>query len=258
MKNVAAVGHDKRKRAMLLRAPKGNPKLIVALDVSTLKQARALVDILYPEVKIFKIGSQLFTQKGPEAVRMVREKGAQVFLDLKFHDIPNTVACAVKSSKAHGVLMLNVHASGGAEMMKAAVSARGKSSLPLLLAVTMLTSMDKRELNNIGISRAPLAQVKKLALLAKRCGMDGVVCSGHEISLVRKACGRNFIILTPGIRPFGGSVQDQKRTMTPEAAARKGADYIVVGRPVIHAQHPLEVVKTINSVFQSGPVERRY
>jgi orotidine-5'-phosphate decarboxylase len=236
MKNVTLV------RA---REKKNSPKLIVALDVDTLKKAKSLVDRLYPAVKIFKIGSQLFTQEGPEAVRMVRKNGAQVFLDLKFHDIPNTVAQAVKSAKAHRAFMLNVHASGGVAMMKAAVSARGTSRVPLLLAVTMLTSMDKRELVNIGIPGTPLVQVKKLAMLAKKCGMDGVVCSGREIDLVRRSCGRDFIILTPGIRPSGCFAQDQKRIMTPDIAAKKGADYIVVGRPITQAQDPLKAAKSI-------------
>jgi orotidine-5'-phosphate decarboxylase len=242
------------KNITLLRAPKkkNSPKLIVALDVDTLKKAKSLVDRLYPAVKIFKIGSQLFTKEGPEAVRMVRKKGAQVFLDLKFHDIPNTVAQAVESARGHGVFILNIHASGGSEMMKAAVLARGKNKKPFLLAVTMLTSMDKRELVNIGIPGTPLVQVKKLAMLAKKCGMDGVVCSGHEIDLVRRSCGRDFIVLTPGIRPPGCSVQDQKRTMTPDVAAKKGADYIVVGRPVTQAKDPLESAKNIIASFKRG------
>jgi orotidine-5'-phosphate decarboxylase len=234
-----------------MKSEKIKPKLIAALDVDSVERAKKIVDILYPEVKIFKIGSQLFTRSGPAAVKMVRKKGAKVFLDLKFHDIPNTVACAVREAKSHGVFMLNVHASGGAEMMRAAVNARGKSKTPLLLAVTVLTSMDKKELGNIGVFRRPSAQVRKLSLLAKECGMDGVVCSGQEIGIVRKACGRSFIVLTPGIRPVSKSLQDQKRVVTPEAAARKGADYIVVGRPIIKAKHPLQEAKNINSVFQA-------
>ena len=232
-----------------MKSKKIKPELIVALDVDTIERAEKLVDILYPEVKIFKIGSQLFTKSGPAAVKMVRKKGAKVFLDLKFHDIPNTVACAVQEAKSHEVFMLNVHASGGTGMLRAAVKARGKSKTPLLLAVTVLTSMDQQELGNIGILRAPSAQVKKLALLAKGCGMDGVVCSGHEIGIVRKACGKNFIILTPGIRPINSDEQDQKRIMTPESATRQGCNYIVVGRPIIKAKRPLQEAKNINSVF---------
>jgi orotidine-5'-phosphate decarboxylase len=234
-----------------MKSKKIEPKLIVALDVDSVERAKKLVDMLYPEVQIFKIGSQLFTKSGPAAVKMVRKKGAKVFLDLKFHDIPNTVACAAQEAKLHEVFMLNVHALGGSEMMRAVVKARGKSKTPLLLAVTVLTSMDRRELGNIGIFRSSSAQVKKLALLAKECGMDGVVCSGHEIGIVRKACGRGFIVLTPGIRPISKSRQDQKRVVTPQIAAKKGADYIVVGRPIIKARHPLKEAKNINSVFQA-------
>jgi len=229
------------------------PELVVALDVDTLAKAEKLVDMLYPETRIFKVGSQLFTHAGPEAINMIRRKGAKVFLDLKFHDIPNTVASAVKASKSLGVFILNVHASGGAEMMRAAVRARGKSKKPILLAVTMLTSMDKTELNNIGISRAPIQQVKKLALLAEQSDMDGVVCSGHEIEIIRSVCGKDFIILTPGIRPaVNRNVDDQKRIMTPQSAAQKGCDYIVMGRPIIEAVSPLTaaqgVLQDINRV----------
>jgi orotidine-5'-phosphate decarboxylase len=243
-----------------MKSKKIQPKLIVALDVDSVEKAKKIVDMLYPEVQIFKIGSQLFTKSGPAALKMVHKKGAKVFLDLKFHDIPNTVAYAAQEAKAHQVFMLNVHALGGSEMMRAVVKARGKSKTPLLLAVTVLTSMDRKELGNIGILRSPLSQVKKLALLAKECGMDGVVCSGHEIGAVRKACGRGFIVLTPGIRPISKSRQDQKRVVTPQLAAKKGADYIVVGRPIIQARHPLKEAEKINSVFQPGiaVLERRY
>ena len=235
----------RRRRAESQRGPR-RAKLVVALDVDSLQEAKTLVDRLYPATKIFKIGSQLFTQAGPEAVSMVHKKGAEVFLDLKFHDIPNTVAGAVKRACAMRVFITNLHASGGAAMMKAAVKARGKSRTPLLLAVTVLTSIDKKELCAIGISRTPLAQVQRLALLAKRCGMDGVVCSGREIDAVRKLCGKDFIVLTPGIRTAeNANAQDQKRIMTPAAAAKKSSDYIVVGRPIIKAKNPLAVAKKI-------------
>jgi orotidine-5'-phosphate decarboxylase len=231
----------------------GHTALIVALDTDSLRKAAALVDMLYPEVKIFKVGSQLFTQAGPAAVNMLREKGARVFLDLKFHDIPNTVASAVKAACRMRVFIINLHASGGAEMMKAAVMARGKSTAPVLLAVTMLTSIGGQGMRAIGIQRSPVAQVRRLALLAKDCGMDGVVCSGHEIGAIRRACGSEFIVLTPGIRPADAGGYDQKRIMTPALAARKGADYIVVGRPVTKARRPLTVarsiLKGINSIF---------
>jgi orotidine-5'-phosphate decarboxylase len=225
-------------------------RLIVALDVRTLQQAKALVDKLYPTVKIFKIGNQLFTQAGPEAVSIISRKRGKVFLDLKFHDIPNTVSSAIKNACAMGVHIVNLHASGGAEMMKAAVKARGTRKTPLLLAVTMLTSIDKKEMHNIGMPRTTLSQVKRLALLARKCGMDGVVCSGQEVDIVRRACGRDFVVLVPGVRPAGVQTQDQKRVVTPAFAASKGVDYIVVGRPITKSRHPLKAAQQINSVLQ--------
>ena len=225
----------------------GNMKgrLIVALDIDSLKKAKQLVDKLYPYVKIFKIGKELFTACGPEAVRIVHKKGAKVFLDLKFHDIPNTVAKAVKAAKNMGVFMLNVHASGGKEMMGAAVSAKGKKG-PILLVVTVLTSLDTNQLKDVGIRKSPLLQVRDLALLAKSCGMDGVVCSARELSTVKKACGSKFVTVTPGVRPAKGKKQDQKRVATPEYAFKQGADYIVVGRPITQSKNPLSAAKAIH------------
>jgi orotidine-5'-phosphate decarboxylase len=220
-------------------------RLIVALDVDSIKQARRLVSILYPTVKIFKIGSQLFTKAGPESIETVHAKGAKVFLDLKFHDIPNTVEQAIKSVCQMGVLLTNIHASGGADMMKQAVKARPTKKKTILLAVTVLTSLDKQALRQTGINSMPLEHVKKLALLAKSCGMDGVVCSGQEIEAVRKACGSNFIILVPGIRTQIKHAQDQKRIITPAAAIKQGADYIVVGRPITQARDPLAEAEQI-------------
>jgi orotidine-5'-phosphate decarboxylase len=232
------------------KGPKGASKtrLVVALDVDTLTRARRLVDMLYPDVSIFKIGSQLFTGAGRDSVAMIREKGADVFLDLKFHDIPNTVAGAVRQACSMGVLITNVHALGGRAMMEAAFQARGRKKKPLLLAVTMLTSMDREELENVGIARAPRPQIKKLALLAKNCGMDGVVCSGQEIDIIRQACGKDFVVLAPGIRHlYPASYQDQKRVVTPRQASDKGADYIVVGRPITKSKNPLQSARSILS-----------
>jgi orotidine-5'-phosphate decarboxylase len=219
-------------------------RLIVALDTASIKKAKALVDKLYPSVKIFKIGNELFTTCGPEAINMVHKKGAKVFLDLKFHDIPNTVARAIKQVKKTGVFMANLHSCGGRDMMKAAALAKGRGR-PILLAVTVLTSLDKKGLKDIGISRSPLSQVKRLALLARSCGLDGVVCSAREISAVRKACGKKFTVVTPGIRPQAAGKQDQKRTATPGYALSKGADYIVVGRPITRAKEPLSAARAI-------------
>ncbi len=222
-------------------------KIIVALDVNNLKKAKTLVDKLYPFVKIFKVGSELFTSCGPEAVDMIHKKGAKVFLDLKFHDIPNTVTQAVKAAMHMGVFMLNLHASGGEDMLKAASHAKGKSKKPILLAVTVLTSLDSSALRKIGVQKSPIAQVKSLALLAKSAGMDGVVCSPMEIKLIRKTCGKEFVIVTPGIRPAGAGRQDQKRIATPQQAISDGADYIVVGRPITDAEDPLAAAKEIVS-----------
>jgi len=219
-------------------------RLIVALDLFSLEEAKTLVDKLYPVVRIFKVGSQLFTSAGPAAIDIIHKKGAKIFLDLKFHDIPNTVAQAVKAAKEMNVFMLNVHASGGKEMMEAAVAAKGKDG-PILLAVTVLTSLDEPALKGIGIDKSPLAQAKDLALLARSSGMDGVVSSAHEITAIRKACGDKFVIVTPGIRPNEAEKQDQKRTATPEYALRNGADYIVVGRPVTQAEDPVFAARAI-------------
>jgi orotidine-5'-phosphate decarboxylase len=221
-------------------------KLRVALDVATLKEAKALVDRLYPVVKIFKVGSQLFTGYGPEAVRFIQQKGAKVFLDLKFHDIPNTVANAVAQAKNMGVFMVNLHSLGGKGMMRAAVCAKAKKG-PIILAVTVLTSMDKNTLKEVGVNKNPLAQVKKLALLAKSSGIDGVVCSANEALLVRRCCGKKFVIVTPGIRLPSEARQDQKRVATPSYALKQGADFIVVGRPIIEAKDPLAAAREVLS-----------
>ncbi len=218
-------------------------KLIVALDVDSLKKATRLVDMLYPAVKIFKIGSQLFTRVGPEAVKMVQKKRAKVFLDLKFHDIPNTVYQAVRQACSMGVFMTNVHATGGKAMMQHAAQAKTKASI--LLAVTVLTSIDRKALSQIGINRSPLMQAERLAMLAKASGLDGVVCSGNEIQAIRRACGTKFTIVSPGIRTIASDTQDQKRIMTPKLAISHGADYIVVGRPITKAKKPICVANDI-------------
>ncbi|MBL7197295.1 MAG: orotidine-5'-phosphate decarboxylase [Candidatus Omnitrophica bacterium] len=212
-------------------------KLIVALDVDDYKKAKQLVKLLYPVVKIFKVGSQLFTACGPEIVKMIQKKGAKVFLDLKFHDIPNTVKRAVEAAARLKVNMLTVHLAGGREMLEAAVSI---SKRPKIVGVTVLTSKSKVNLRD---------RVLDLAKLAKDVGLDGVVCSAHEATAVRQKFGRNFLIVTPGIRPKGSSFGDQKRVVTPKQAIKNGADFIVVGRPIIKARNPkkaaLEILKEI-------------
>lgn len=228
---------------------RGKTKLIVALDVDTLKEAERLVGILYPTVNIFKVGSQLFTTIGPEVVKMIAKKGARVFLDLKFHDIPNTVAKAVESARALGIYILTVHTLGGRQMLKEAAAAARDKQTPLIIGVTLLTSMDKKVVNELGIKRSLTDEVIALAKIAKQEGLQGIVCSAQEIEYIRRErgiFGEDFIIVTPGIRPKGYPSSDQSRVATPREAARAGADYIVVGRPIIKAEDPLGVAQDIN------------
>jgi orotidine-5'-phosphate decarboxylase len=219
-------------------------RLIVALDVPNLDEARALVARLAGRVGMFKIGSQLFTAAGPDFVRELAARGEKVFLDLKYHDIPNTVANAVASASRLGVALVDVHALGGRAMLEAAVGA-----LPALgtrlLAVTILTSHDEETLGQIGVDGGVADSVKRLALLARDAKADGVVASPHEVALIREACGRDFLIVTPGIRPAGSQAGDQARAATPAAARAAGADYVVVGRPVTEAADPAEAAAAI-------------
>jgi len=223
-----------------------NERLIAALDVRSLDEAKAMVDRLIPAVRIFKVGLGLFTLCGPAAVKMVNDKSGKVFLDLKFHDIPNTVASAVKSASDLGVFMLNVHSLGGSEMMrKAAEAVKGLSERPLILGVTILTSMDQRAIGEVGIGRGMEGEVLNLATMAKDAGLDGVVASPQETSAIRKRSGKDFIIVTPGVRPERAAAGDQKRIATPAEAIKAGADYIVVGRPIIEADDPAEAARKI-------------
>jgi orotidine-5'-phosphate decarboxylase len=220
--------------------------LIVALDIDSLPTAVKFAAKLAPFVGMFKIGSQLFTAAGPAAVKEIAALGVGIFLDLKFHDIPNTVAGAVLSAASmSGVQLLNVHALGGTAMLQAAVQAVSAgvamgADRPRLLAVTILTSMDKKALREVGIVGPPEDRVTKLARLAKKAGIDGVVASVQEARAIRKACGRDFLIVTPGVRPKDKSANrdDQARTATPTQAIRAGADFIVVGRPILAAADP--------------------
>ncbi len=228
-------------------------KLIVALDVSNLNDAEKLVKTLLPAVKIFKIGKELFTAEGPRAVEMVHSRGGKVFLDLKFHDIPSTVAGACEAAVRHGVFMMNVHALGGREMLQAAVGATrrlpageaGVARTTIVLGVTVLTSLSQNDLDEIGISKKLEDEVRDLAKLAKECGLNGVVASPREIEIIRKTCGKDFLIVTPGVRPAWASAGDQQRVMTPKEAVDKGASYIVVGRPITQAEDPKEAAERI-------------
>ncbi len=233
---------------------KRETELIVALDFEKLQNALDFVETAGDSVTWYKIGSQLFCSAGPTAVSALKAKGKKVFLDLKFHDIPNTVASAVAEAVKLGADMVNVHASGGREMMAAAVRAASDNSpagkRPLIIAVTVLTSMDEPALTEVMNRRetyAPSVHVPHLAKLAKESGMDGVVASAHEIDLIRRACGEDFVLVIPGIRPADSSADDQKRVMTPGEAARKGADFIVVGRPVLKAKNPAEAARAIKA-----------
>ena len=219
-------------------------KLIFALDVDNLEEARGWVDRLQGQVGVFKIGKQLFTRCGPEVVRLVQDRGGDVFLDLKYHDIPNTVAMAGLEALKLGVKMFNVHALGGFEMMARLVAEidkacpRGNPDRPILLAVTILTSSTEETLRGVGIDRPVPVMVPKLALLARDAGMDGVVASPQEVRLIRDACGDDFLIITPGVRPVFAAQDDQKRVTTPAEALRSGADYLVIGRPISAAADP--------------------
>jgi orotidine-5'-phosphate decarboxylase len=234
-------------------------QLLVALDVDTGERALALATSLRGVAGGFKVGSRLFTAEGPSIVRALVEEGHKVFLDLKFHDIPNTVAGAVESAAALGVWMVNVHASGGSEMMRAAADAASRArTRPIVIAVTVLTSMTEATLDEIGVLHAPLEQATKLAALAHEAGLDGVVASPQEVTAIRRRCGDRFTIVTPGIRgaaaPFGdtsreaaapGSKDDQARTLGPAEAIAAGASYIVVGRPIIAAPDPRAAAEAI-------------
>lgn len=228
-------------------------KVIVALDYATAADALAFVRSLDPELCRVKVGKELFTQAGPDFVRELHGLGFEVFLDLKFHDIPATTAKAVKAAADLGVWMVNVHASGGEAMLKAAAEALKPygDERPLLIAVTVLTSMDDAELQALGVDNPVSAQVVTLATLAKNSGLDGVVCSAQEARLLREALGRDFVLVTPGIRPVGSASDDQKRIMTPLQAVEAGADYLVIGRPVRNAANPINTLHEINQQLRN-------
>jgi orotidine-5'-phosphate decarboxylase len=240
-------------------------RIIVALDVGSLSEAAELARRLAPHVAAVKIGNQLFTAEGPRAVQAMHEAGLRVFLDLKFHDIPNTVAGAVASARNLGVWMLNVHCSGGSAMMAEAVKAvsvPAPGGRPLVLGVTILTSLDEASLQaTLGTVRTLREQVQHLARQAQAAGLDGVVASPHEIVDIRQACGPAFLIVTPGVRPAAADRGDQRRVMTPGEAIWVGADYVVVGRPILAAKDPVEAaqriaVECLKALQATGRVER--
>lgn len=227
-------------------------KIIVALDFADADSALALVARLDPALCRLKVGKELFTVAGPDLVRTLVARGFEVFLDLKFHDIPNTVAAACRAAAGLGVWMLNVHASGGRRMMAAAQAALADlPKPPLLIAVTVLTSMSAEDLGEVGISAAPADQVLRLARLAHACKLDGVVCSAQEAAMLRAELGAGFRLVTPGIRPAGAEAGDQRRVMTPAEALRAGATDLVIGRPVTAAADPLAALEQIQSDIQN-------
>lgn len=228
-----------------------DPKIIVALDYADADSALKLVEQLDPALCRLKIGKELFTAAGPKLVEQLVQANFGVFLDLKFHDIPNTVAKACAAASQLGVWMLNVHASGGLEMMQAAKQAvQSSDHAPILIAVTVLTSMNQQTLNQIGIHTDLATHVQHLAKLTQQAGLDGVVCSALEASMLRHALGNDFYLVTPGIRPANVNQDDQSRVVTPADALKNGASYLVIGRPITKASNPLKALETIHEECQ--------
>jgi orotidine-5'-phosphate decarboxylase len=223
------------------------PRIIVALDFASADVALAFAHRLTPGACRLKVGKELFTAAGPVLVEKLAQRGFDIFLDLKFHDIPNTVAGACRAAARLGVWMLNVHALGGRAMLEAARDAvAAEVRRPKMIAVTLLTSMAKQDMQDVGIGGDPASAVLRLAKLAHASGFDGVVCSAQEAPLLRRECGTGFCLVTPGIRPAQGNADDQRRVMTPAAAIAAGADYLVVGRPVTQSPDPVAALDAIN------------
>ncbi len=224
-----------------------DPKIIVALDYPEAASALALVERLQPSLCRVKVGKELFTASGPVLLEQLMRRGFEIFLDLKYYDIPNTTAQACKAAASLGVWMINVHALGGRKMLEAAREAIAQGAQqPRLIAVTLLTSMAQEDLADIGIHATPAEMVQRLAMLARDCGLDGVVCSAQEAGLLRKQCGNGFCLVTPGIRPADAAADDQSRIMTPLAALKAGSSYLVIGRPITKAADPLQALLDIN------------
>ncbi|MCN5168767.1 orotidine-5'-phosphate decarboxylase [Escherichia coli] len=229
-----------------------NSPVVVALDYHNRDDALAFVDKIDPRDCRLKVGKEMFTLFGPQFVRELQQRGFDIFLDLKFHDIPNTAAHAVAAAADLGVWMVNVHASGGARMMTAAREALvpfGKDA-PLLIAVTVLTSMEASDLADLGVTLSPADYAERLAALTQKCGLDGVVCSAQEAARFKQVFGQEFKLITPGIRPQGSEAGDQRRIMTPEQASAAGVDYMVIGRPITQSVDPAQTLKAINASLQ--------
>lgn len=227
--------------------------IILALDFDNERSVLSLVDELNPAECRLKVGKELFTACGPALVRQLVQRGFDVFLDLKFHDIPNTVAQAVKASRDLGVWMVNVHASGGRRMLDAARQVLSSPEDPLLIAVTVLTSMEQSDLHETGVETSIEKQILRLATLTRDAGLDGVVCSAQETQMLRDALSKPFCLVTPGIRPAGSEAGDQRRVVTPQDALRLGSDYLVIGRPVTASADPCATLRTINATVTDTP-----
>ncbi len=231
-----------------------NPPVIVALDFPDQRSALELVDRLDPSLCRLKVGKELFTRAGPAVVEALVKRGFEVFLDLKFHDIPNTVAAACDAAADLGVWMMNLHASGGRRMMETARERlEQRAARPLLIAVTILTSLGEADLAEIGFSGTPEENVLRLAALAESSGLDGVVCSPLEAAALRERLGGDFLLVTPGVRPASASLDDQKRVMTPADAMAAGATHLVVGRPITAAEDPVAALQAINASLGKQP-----
>ena len=255
-KNEPARRNEAGERAKTVQVTRS--RLIFPLDVASLSEVDRYVALLVDEVGLFKVGKQLFVHAGPDVVRRIQAKGGEVFLDLKFHDIPRTVALAATEAARLGVKMLTLHASGGAQMMQHARSAVRKVcraehlAQPTLLAVTVLTSLSRDDLKQTGVGAGVAAQVVRLATLAQQAGIGGLVASPHEIAALRRACGKRLTLVIPGIRSQGDATDDQKRVMTPSQAMRAGADYIVVGKPIRDAADPCLAAQRIVEEMEHG------
>lgn len=225
---------------------RNDPRIIVALDFPDATAAWTLIEQLEPHRCRLKIGKEMFTRLGPAFVEQVAGRGFEIFLDLKYHDIPNTVAAACEAAADLGVWMVNLHASGGRRMMETAMSRlMQRSERPLLIAVTILTSLGEQELHEIGFAGTPEENVRRLATLTRDSGLDGVVCSPQEAASLRASLGGEFLLVTPGVRPASASLDDQARVMTPGDAVRAGASYLVVGRPITGAADPVAALRAI-------------
>ena len=228
-----------------------DPKIIVALDYPNAQPALDLVARLEPSLCRLKVGKELFTAAGPQLLEQFMQRGFEIFLDLKYHDIPNTAAQACKAAAALGVWMVNGHALGGRKMMEAAREAVAQAARPpKLIAVTVLTSMAQEDLSELGIAGTPAEMVLRLAALARNSGLDGVVCSAQEAALLRRECGSKFCLVTPGIRPADAAADDQSRIMTPRTALEQGASYLVIGRPITKATDPLRALQNISKEIE--------